>query len=242
MTHELLHRYAKDKDSNLVSIEDAEKGNEYFCPGCGRNFILRKSGNTGKGSRRPHFAHNNFDESISKCEPDRYLHETFKIELFDLLEESIKSNSPLNVTWKCKYCQEQHQGNILQGINNVRVEHDMKVCRPDIALLDKNEIVRIVIEVVVTHSPEESTIQHYENNKITLIQIKLLSFDDLDNVENRIRNSSDINFCQKWSVVQKPPIPQLHRYPRSFQRGARIDRLLSKKTRWPVPKRRKGKK
>jgi len=93
MTHELLHRYAKDKDSNLVSIEDAEKGNEYFCPGCGRNFILRKSGNTGKGSRRPHFAHNNFDESISKCEPDIYLHETFKIELFDLLEESIKSNS-----------------------------------------------------------------------------------------------------------------------------------------------------
>ena len=71
----------------------------------------------------------------------------------------------------------------------------MGECRPDIALLDKEENVLAVIEIVDTHKPKESVLQYYEENKIVLIQINLLSEEDLNKVEEKITNPDFVDFC-----------------------------------------------
>ena len=76
MVKEILYTTALDENGNLIRINDAEKGGTYYCPNCKSEFILRKSGKTGKGSRRPHFAHNNL---TTNCTGESNLHFSFSI-------------------------------------------------------------------------------------------------------------------------------------------------------------------
>lgn len=97
----ILYTVAYDKGKNLIKASDAEKGNEFYCPVCKEELILRKSGKTGKGSKRPHFAHQNLTPN---CNPETALHFSFKNLLYKYLEEHITGNIPLQFSWDCKYC------------------------------------------------------------------------------------------------------------------------------------------
>ena len=142
MDRELLHTIAKDNNGNPVHISNAIKGLKYFCPGCNDEFVLRKSGNTGKGSRRPHFAHKNLTPN---CTPEGYLHSSFKILLLDRLFSSLKNKLPIDISWDCIYCKKEHHTNLLGGVCSVEKEFDLKTCRPDIALLNEKGFAAIVI-------------------------------------------------------------------------------------------------
>lgn len=50
---------AKDKEGNRVTIEEAARGCEYFCPICGGRVIVKAKGSE---ARREHFAHKNGKE------------------------------------------------------------------------------------------------------------------------------------------------------------------------------------
>jgi hypothetical protein len=71
----------------------------------------------------------------------------------------------------------------------------MEVCRPDIALLDDQGNVIAAIEIVVTHKPEDTTLQYYKEKKIVLIQINLSSDEDLYKVEDKITHPDVVDFC-----------------------------------------------
>jgi hypothetical protein len=154
--------------------------------------ILRKSGNTGKGSKRPHFAHKALTPN---CTPETALHYSFKNLVADKIKKQLESNLPLPLSWPCQYCGEKHTGNLLKKITGVKVEHNLTVCQPDIALLDGENKVFAVIEVVVTHKPEESTIQFYSNNNIILIQINLSSDQDIDFLDSKLSNPDVVSTC-----------------------------------------------
>lgn len=188
----ILYTVAYDKNENLIKASDAEKGNEFHCPVCKSEVILRKSGNTGKGSKRPHFAHVNLTPN---CNPETALHFSFKNLLFKYIEERIQTNTPLKFSWECKYCHESHSGNLLKNIKSVKLEHNLNICKPDIALLDKDNKVFAVIEVVVTHKPEEEVLKFYSVNNIILIQINLTSDKDIDELENKISNPDIVYTC-----------------------------------------------
>ena len=99
--------------------------------------------------------------------------------LIKLFEDSILENKQLIINWTCNYCNKIYSENLLTKVVFIREEFTLAECRPDIALLDKEENVFAVIEIVVSHKPEEHVIQYYKDNKIILIQINLLSEDDL---------------------------------------------------------------
>ncbi|GAB6390910.1 MAG: competence protein CoiA family protein [Treponematales bacterium] len=190
MLKELLHPIAVDKNGNLIHIRNAEKGGDYYCPHCKSKFVFNRSIKTGKGSRRPHFSH---DKLSPNCTPEGYLHSTFKIQLLEKLNQCISSHLPLEVKYKCDICQMEHTAaNLLKVVSAVKAEHDMKVCRPDIALFDGNGRVITVIEIVVTHEPEEAAITYYKENGIVLIQINLDSEDDLERVDEKIKVPSKV--------------------------------------------------
>jgi len=64
MTNEILYQYAIDENKKLVHIDIVEKGTKFICPECEKEFILKKSGKTGKGSKQPHFAHKELSQIV----------------------------------------------------------------------------------------------------------------------------------------------------------------------------------
>jgi hypothetical protein len=71
----------------------------------------------------------------------------------------------------------------------------MVKCKPDIALFDKDNNVFAVIEIVVTHKPEEEVLKFYSDNNIILIQINLTSDKEIDELENKISNPDIVYTC-----------------------------------------------
>jgi len=192
MDKEILYTNAIDKNGNLIHINNAEKGMNYHCPLCKKEFILKRSGKIGKGSKRPHFAHN---ELTPGCTPEGVLHYLFKKQLIDLLEKYKAENKPFTINWGCNSCNHKNSGNLMGKADLIKEEYALGECRPDIALLDKEENVLGVIEIVVTHEPEESVLQYYKANKITLIQIDLISEEDLNKVEEKAKNPDIVDLC-----------------------------------------------
>lgn len=192
MKTKILYTVALDKTGALIKAIDAEKGNEFFCPKCKNELILKKSGKSGKGSKRPHFAHRTLTPN---CTPETALHFNFKNLLAEKIQKHIEQGIDLPIEWECEYCYETHTGNLLKKVKSVKVEYYMKECQPDIALLDKSDNVYAVIEVVVTHKPEENVLEFYSDKNIILILINLTSDEDLENLENKISKPDIVKFC-----------------------------------------------
>ena len=201
MKPELLHEYGQNGEGKLINAKNASKGEKYNCPGCKAEFILKKSGKTGPGTRRPHFAHIN---SVSSCSYESYLHKTFIILATELLAHQIHNNQPLPFQWACNTCNQKHFFNLI-GFSEAKSEYNMVDRRPDIALLDKTGNVSIVIEVVYKHPPEDGALQFYREHNIRVIQIIISSEEDLNNVEQKLRNPASFDLCT---------IPLVHTIPR----------------------------
>jgi len=208
---EILYVTAFDNNGVLVKAKDAEKTLDYFCLGCKEKLILKKSGKTGKGSKRPHFAH--YSQSPN-CTPEGVLHKSFKLLLLEKIKKHITEKSPINIEWECIYCHEKHKGNLIQCAIDVKDEFQMDKCRADIALIDQEGKPFATIEIVVTHKPEEATISYYKENKIALIQIELESEYDLDIIDAKINFPTSVDYCfnpqcpnhGEYFYIRKPKI------------------------------------
>jgi competence CoiA-like predicted nuclease len=86
MKNELLYVTAFNEQGKLVKANDAVKTGKYICPVCKNNLILKKSGKTGKDSRRPHFAHYKFSQN---CTPESVLHFSFKYLLLEYIKDKF---------------------------------------------------------------------------------------------------------------------------------------------------------
>jgi len=189
---DILYVTAFDNNGTLVMAKDAEKEKDYFCPECKEKLILKKSGKTGKGSRRPHFAH--YSESPN-CTPESVLHRSFKLLLLDKIKQCLISKIPIDISWDCIHCNAKHQGNLLEFVVDVKEEYVMEKCRPDITLFNQTGDAFVAIEIIVTHKPEDTAIAYYKENKIALILIELHSEDDLENIDMKIKMPTSIDYC-----------------------------------------------
>lgn len=191
----LLLPYAHDINGNLVHVDDAQKGQKYTCPNCGAELLLRIS-NIPEGQkyhRRNHFAHKGGTDN--HCS-ESFLHKLFKERCADLIRSKISNQEELLFFWDCEICNEFHKGNLTKKAVTVVTECDLGVCKPDIALLDSNGKVIIVVEVVVTHKPDEVAIQYYKENSIACLQINVEDFADCDKIQEKILHPNEcITIC-----------------------------------------------
>ena len=190
---EIKITYAEDVNGNLIHINSALKENKYVCFTCRKMMSVRTSrlqpGQ--KYYRRSHYAHH----KNSNCAPETVLHNLFKTKVAEYIQDKINNKDNIIFSWKCKYCEVIHSGNLIKKINIVKLEYYLGECIPDIALLDNENNVIAVIELVVTHKPEEKTLLYYKAHNIILIQIDLTSFDDIDNFEARLLSPDIVDIC-----------------------------------------------
>ena len=192
MQKKILYAAALDAQGALIRVADAIKGSVFTCPVCSERLILKKSERTGKSTRRPHFSHLRL---TSNCTPEGVLHCSFKKLLVAHLERHLTENRPLEFAWACSGCKSKMSGDLLRHAAKVKEEFDLSSCRPDIALLDRNENVIAAIEVVVTHAPEDKVIHFYKERSIVLLQINLSSDNDLNEVEARVSRPDSVDYC-----------------------------------------------
>ena len=186
MKIDMLYVTALDVNGDLVKAYDALKGTKYFCPICKNELVLKKSGNSGKGSRRPHFAHHAVSPN---CTPEGVLHYSFKILALERLKYHIINCIPFVIEWTCGKCKKTENANITAGAVNVISEIILKdeqyLCRPDLSLINNANKAYAIIEIVVTHEPEEKVINFCNKHGIALIQVNLTTEDDLDDIDKR---------------------------------------------------------
>ncbi len=190
----LLLPYAYDSKRELVHIDQAKKGEKYTCPNCDAELLLRigKIPEGQKYHKRNHFVHKgNSDNHCSES----FLHRLFKEKCVEFIRQKIADNENIKFEWHCEKCEEEHSGNLLKKAVKVEPEYDLGICKPDIALLDKDGKVVIVVEVVVTHKPEPEAMQYYDDNKIACLQIQVDDFPDCDRIEEKLSRPNHMNLC-----------------------------------------------
>ena len=192
----LLIEIAYDENKNIVFANNAVKGKKYFCPECKEELVFKNSGKTGPGSRCPHFAHKG--GSTHNCEPESVLHAAFKNETAKFLRSCLAENKSFDIKWTCSNCGYPYSGNLLFIAKSIEVEYNLKVCKPDIALLDDAGKVRIAVEIVNTHKPEENTLAYYKDNGIILVQYNVVK-EDFINIENKLKTPDNVSLCTKSS-------------------------------------------
>lgn len=190
----ILLPYACDENKELVHIDNVEKNGMYTCPCCGAELSLRisKIPKGQKYHRRNHFAHKSKKENYCS---ESFLHKLFKEKVFNYIKSKILNNEDLTFEWNCEKCSGYHNGNLLKKAVNVILEHDLGKCKPDISLLDKNNKVIIVVEIVVSHKPEDFALKYYEDNRIACLQLFVDDFDDCNNVEYKLSHPDKVNLC-----------------------------------------------
>lgn len=201
----LLLPYAHDIDQKLVHIDDAHKGLKYTCPHCAAELLLRISRipEGQKHHRRSHFAHKgNNDNHCSES----FLHKLFKERCSKLIKERIDNKQRLSFVWQCSKCHNKQTENLLNNITEAITEYDLGICKPDIALLDRNNLIATVIEVVVSHKPSSTALQYYKDNNIKCIQINIGRFEECENIEHTLTLSEKITIspnqtCEKCSKI-----------------------------------------
>ena len=233
MEKEILIKYAENKNGNIIHINNASKGESYFCPDC-KDALIFKKGNI----RQKHFSHKNIS---SNCTGEGYLHKTFKKMLLEYLKYYLNNNMPLAISFKCNICNLEHNGNILYEIIDVKDEYNLETCRPDIALINKNGKVPIIIEIVDKHEPENNVLEICKKYNIILIRIKLDTINDLENIDNKIKLPSNVIFfnqldCPKIQeyIIQQQLIQQNNQQilsinSRPKQRGPTIEQIETNK-------------
>ncbi len=189
---EILYSVARNEAGQQVQASDAEKSDRYFCGYCKEALILKKSGRTGRGRKRPHFAHKTLTPN---CSPESALHFEFKRLLFDRITDCLKAGTALDLSWECVYCFQVHTGNLLKVARHAALERSLGECRPDIILFDGSNRAIAAIEVVVNHKPDEAARAYYVKCQIILIELHLVSEADLENLDNKLVNADHVQLC-----------------------------------------------
>jgi len=226
MEKEILHKYAENKNGKIIHISNALMGESYYCPECNEKFVFKN----GK-IRQQHFAHSN---TSSNCIGEGYLHKTFKKMLLEFIKDHINKNLPLNIKWVCNICQKEHFANLITGIIDVKDEHNLEMCRPDIALINEAGIIPIIIEIVHRHEPENNVLEYCKNYKTVLIRIKLDSLEDLENINNKIMFPTNVVFFD--NMLCPVYVNYIHNQNLLIQRRSLANSILANKPRHGGPK------
>jgi len=185
----LKYPLAHDEQNNIIKAVDGSKGVNYHCLQCGAPMILRKSE---RRLKRPHFGHKGM---TSNCTPESVLHLAFKSSLFNKIQKAINEKKSILMKWQCDFCLDSHNGDLLKKVVDAKMEYDTGNFKPDIALFDIDERLFSVLEIVVTHSPDEGAKTFYNQNDVIVIEFHVKSEEELDQLNRPILEPAKVSIC-----------------------------------------------
>jgi ssDNA-binding Zn-finger/Zn-ribbon topoisomerase 1 len=164
-----------ERDGRLVNVSTVEGGKACgcICPGCGSPLIAHKGPKTVH-----HFAH----ESEATCNPETLLHILGKRLLLDRIQAAIRNKTELPIQWDCAQCDDRHDGDLVKRATRVEMEFDLGPCRPDLTLFGPSGKPVALVEIVVSHAPDENVAEFAKASGAPIVQFDLRSVEDLERI------------------------------------------------------------
>ncbi len=162
-----------EKEGRLVHVSTVERGLkcDAVCPVCKTAVLARKGAKT-----RHHFAH----YPGANCSPETVLHAIAKQLIYEKLLSAIAMKQLMQISWKCIACSHLHSLNLLENVNQVALEKNLEDCRPDITLFDANDHACALLEVVVSHRPDQKILNYCNQRNIPLLIFRIDSAESLE--------------------------------------------------------------
>ena len=133
------------------------------CPACGLLLIAKNRGE----KNAHHFAHAARNGSGSgTCA--NWLHATAKRLLYDRIQTTLNDGDELPIRWDCAKCSCDHDGNLLKGIETIKLEKRLDNIRPDLYLATGDN-PKTLIEIVDTHEPDAPVHDFAKDNGCPLL-------------------------------------------------------------------------
>jgi len=198
----LYYSFALNAEAKLTNINDAIKGQKYFCPVCGAPMIT-KMGN----ERRWHFAHKN---NIHECSYESYIHKLAKRRIADCFNKSEKfiisfhakstcgvSECPLGSTMPCSWFTKQ-EFDLKKYYNKCAEEVSIDNFVADLLISDSENPKKppILIEICVTHKSTEQKLK--SDNRI--IEIVIKSEKDIEDIVSTSSIVESEGYVDKWDT------------------------------------------
>ena len=172
-----------------ISEVPGGRNSDCVCPCC-REPLIAKKGRI----KRHHFAH----DPGSQCNLESVLHWFGKNLIHEGIEKALNERRPLPLRWQCAQCGDEHSRNLLKKAAFVLLEPDLGGARPDLLLLDQKNNPVAAIELIVTHRPEQPTLEFYEKSRIAVVQITLDGYDALDALNDlKELSASSVSLCTR---------------------------------------------
>lgn len=162
-----------ERDGELLHISAVERGRkcECRCAVCHAPLVARK----GKKLRH-HFAH----DPGANCSEETVLHHLGKLIVHRRIVRAIEAGTPLQVTWPCEDCGDRHEGNLVKLAHGASMELSLGVCRPDATILRRDGTPVAMVEIVVSHRPDQNVLAYAAEKGVKLVEFHLRSADDLE--------------------------------------------------------------
>lgn len=186
----ILYRYARRASGEIVDINNARKGEQYYCIECGCRMLPKKG-----VQKAHHFAH----FRNAKCQPEGYLHKLSKFLISWKLRDHIQKDRPYLIIYpvklKCDYfkstlpffrCidEEVLAANLTTIFDQVEVEGRVGSCRADILLKSSHLPEKLLlIEIKVSSGVNEKK----EQLGHPIIELLISSHDDLQDILEKDR-------------------------------------------------------
>lgn len=200
---EIMYPFALDAGGKVVAAVDALAGENYFCITCQHPMFIRAG-----LINRPHFAHS---VELNTCSPETALHLVAKETIRQGIELALDECRPYPFVWHCLDCYGTNQANLAITPRRILVEKSVYGVRPDLLAINEAGHPLVAIEVVVTHAPEASTLAVYRENKLPVVVIGDITWDDIGEMEKGLSHVSvhvENGFCR--SPEHPPDCPHCH--------------------------------
>ena len=177
-----------ERAGSLIHVAEVTSGlqADCFCPACKGPVVARKGPKVVH-----HFAH----FAPTNCQPETVAHLTAKRLLTARISKALSQHTPFPITWQCQTCHGTHEGNLVRKATRVETELSLPGCRPDISLLDPSGQVLAVIEIIVTHEPEQGVRDYCSANKITLAEYTVKTHADLEKINAEVLPLDRVDLC-----------------------------------------------
>jgi hypothetical protein len=157
-----------DEQKTAVALQTAERRKDYRCDVCGRRVRLR-------GGRRVqlHWLHLT-DTHSSTHEHESPLHAAARQAIRQGMLAAQDASQPYPFLWSCPICDANTSHNLLKHQVTVHEEPSWQGIRPDLLVCKANptQTPLFAIEIVVTHSLEESTRQVYAAHRLPVLLVQ----------------------------------------------------------------------
>ncbi len=170
----------------MLHIDQAHRGKASgcTCADCEGALLARKG-----DERRHHFAHASSGQTGGR---ETCLHWNSVMALYQRLQDAIQHGDAVHFRWECTTCGVEHIRDFAEGMTRVKREERApdSLKRPDISLYREDDLC-CLIEVVVTHPPEQPVRDYSRERGVNLVVVDMKKGPELDgNIEVEVLEGS----------------------------------------------------